>query len=247
VTPSPRRTPPRPAPPPAPAAPFRDRRDGVRPSLEAIAALEPDLILDTRSPATQERYDALSAIAPTVGQPEGAGPYLTTWQQQLDLVGEALGRSEQADELEAEVEQQLAEARAAHPEFEGTEVAVGAYTSEGFGAYVRGDTRVDFMESLGFVNEPTIQELAGDSFFIPVSEEQISLLDAPLTVVFPIFVDAAEITGDPLWQTLSSVEQGNAVVLQDEELANAFSSGSVLGIQYALENAVPLFAETLRP
>jgi ABC-type Fe3+-hydroxamate transport system substrate-binding protein len=133
------------------------------------------------------------------------------------------------------------------PEFEGTEVAVGAYTSEGFGAYVRGDTRVDFMESLGFVNEPAIQELAGDSFFIPVSEEQISLLDAPLTVVFPIFVDAAEITGNPLWQTLSSVEQGNAVVLQDEELANAFSSGSVLGIQYALENAVPLFAETLRP
>src|SRR5918998_695940 len=106
----------------------------LEPSLEAVAALDPDLILDTRSPATQERYDALSQIAPTIGQPEGVGAYLTTWQQQLDLVGQALGREEQAGELQAEVEQQFAEAAEAHPEFESTEVAVGAYTSEGFGA-----------------------------------------------------------------------------------------------------------------
>jgi ABC-type Fe3+-hydroxamate transport system substrate-binding protein len=65
----------------------------LEPSFEAIAALEPDLILDTRSAGTQERYDLLSEIAPTVGQPEGVGPYQTTWQQQLDLVGQALGRT----------------------------------------------------------------------------------------------------------------------------------------------------------
>src|SRR3954471_13311430 len=40
----------------------------LEPSYEAIAALDPDLILDTRSDATQERYDLLSAIAPTIGQ-----------------------------------------------------------------------------------------------------------------------------------------------------------------------------------
>ena len=71
------------------------------------------------------------------------------------------------------------------------------------------------------------------------------LLDAPLTVVFPIFVDAAQITGNPLWQSLPSVQQGDALVLEDQTLSNAFSSGSALGTQYALENAVPLFAETL--
>src|SRR3954453_19659538 len=38
----------------------------LEPSYEQIAALQPDLILDTRSDGTQERYDALSAIAPTV-------------------------------------------------------------------------------------------------------------------------------------------------------------------------------------
>ena len=217
----------------------------LEPSLEAIAALDPDLILDTRSPATQDRYDALSAIAPTIGQPEGVGPYQTTWQQQLDLVGQALGREEEAAGLQAEVEQQFTEAAEANPQFEGTEVAVGAYTSEGFGAYVRGDTRVDFMEALGFTNEAAIQDLAGESFSISLSEEQVPLLDAPLTVVFPIFVDAAQITSNPLWQSLPSVQQGNALVLEDQTLVNAFSSGSALGTRYALENAVPLFAETL--
>jgi iron complex transport system substrate-binding protein len=217
----------------------------LEPSLEAVAALQPDLILDTRSDGTQARYDQLSAIAPTVGAPEGAGPYQTTWQQQLDLVGRALGREEQADELQAEVEQQFADAAAANPAFAGTEVAVGAYTSEGFGAYVRGDSRVDFMEALGFTNKPAVQDLAGENFFVSISEEQVPLLDAPLTVVFPIFVDAAQITGNPLWQALPAVQQGNALVLEDQTLVSAFSSGSALGTRYALDNAVPLFAETL--
>ncbi|MGY1685211.1 iron-siderophore ABC transporter substrate-binding protein [Geodermatophilus sp. SYSU D00867] len=218
----------------------------LEPSLEAIAALEPDLILDTRSDGTRERYDSLSAIAPTVGIPEGAEQYVTTWQQQLELVGQALGRSDEAAQLQSDLEQRFADAAAANPAFDGTEVAVGAYTSEGFGAYVRGDTRVDFMEALGFANKPAIQDLATEGFFVPVSDEQVSLLDAPLTVVFPIFVDPAQITSNPLWQTLPSVQQGNAVVLEDETLVSAFSSGSVLGTRYALENAVPLFAQTLQ-
>jgi iron complex transport system substrate-binding protein len=219
--------------------------DTLEPSLEAVAALEPDLILDTRSDATQERYDLLSQIAPTIGQPDGVGPYQTTWQQQLEMVGRALGREEEAADVAAEVEEQFAAAREEHPEFEGTEVAVGAYTSEGFGAYVRGDSRVDFMEALGFTNKSEIQDQAGENFFVPVSDEQVSLLDAPLTVVFPIFVEPGAITGNPVWQTLPSVQGGHALVLEDEALVSAFSSGSALGIRYALENAVPLFAEAL--
>jgi ABC-type Fe3+-hydroxamate transport system substrate-binding protein len=217
----------------------------MEPSYEAIAALEPDLILDTRSAGTEERYELLSAIAPTIGQPEGVGPYQTTWQQQLEMVGQALGRAEQAEELAAEVEQAFTDAAEAHPEFEGTEVAVGAYTSEGFGAYVRGDSRVAFMEQLGFRNKKAIQDLATENFFVPVSEEQVSLLDADLSVVFPIFVDASEITSNPLWQTLPSVQAGHAVVLDDETVLNAFSSASAPGLLYALETAVPRFAAAL--
>ena len=217
----------------------------LEPSYEAIAALQPDLILDTKSPATAERYDALSAIAPTIGQPEGVDPYLTTYTQQLDLVGQALGKTAEADAVAAEVDQAFTDAAAAHPEFEGVEVAVAAYGSTGFGAYVRGDGRVDFMEQLGFVNAPAVQDLATESFFVPVSEEQLPLLDAGLTVAFPIFVDAAQITGNPLWQAIPSVQAGHSVVLEDLTLANAFSLATPQSIRYALENAVPLFADAL--
>jgi iron complex transport system substrate-binding protein len=219
--------------------------DTTEPSLEAIAALEPDLILDTRSDGTRERHDSLSRIAPTIGQPDGVGPYRTTWQQQLRMVGQALGRPEQAQTLTDQVEQQFRDAAAANPRFAGTEVAVGAYSADGFGAYVRGDARVAFMEQLGFVNSPAIQDLAGDTFVVPVGPEQLQLLDAPLTVVFPIFHDAGEITSDPLFQALPAVRQGHSVVLDDETLVDAFSSGSALGIQYALTHAVPLFAAAL--
>jgi iron complex transport system substrate-binding protein len=80
---------------------------------------------------------------------------------------------------------------------------------------------------------------------VPVSDEQLPLLDADLTVAFPIFVDAAQITGNPLWQAIPSVQAGHAVVMEDQTLVSAFSSSSALGIQYALENAVPLFADAL--
>jgi iron complex transport system substrate-binding protein len=219
--------------------------DTMEPSYEAIAALEPDLILDTRSDGSEERYELLSAIAPTIGQPEGVGPYQTTWQQQLELVGQALGKADEAGDLKSEVEQAFADAADAHPEFDGTEVAVGAYTSEGFGAYVSGDARVAFMEQLGFANKAAVEELATENFYVPVSEEELSLLDAELTVVFPIFVEASEFTSKPLWQALPSVQDGRAVVLEDLTVLNAFSSGSAPGLLYALDTTVPLFADAL--
>jgi iron complex transport system substrate-binding protein len=217
----------------------------MEPSFEAIAALEPDLILDTKSDGSQERYDLLSEIAPTVGMPEGVEQYQTTWDQQLELVGQALGRTDEADEIADDVAQAFEDAAAEHPEFAGKEVVVAAFTSDGFGAYVRGDARVDFMEQLGFVNKPAVQDQATESFFVAVGEENVGLLDADLTVAFPIFVEASEFTGNPLWQALPSVAGGRAVVLDDATLANAFSVGTAPGILYALENTVPLFADAL--
>lgn len=214
-------------------------------NLEALAALEPDLILDTRSDGTQERHDSLAQIAPVVGAPADVVAYGTTWQQQLDLVSQALGRTEEAGTIVGEVEQSFADAAAEHPEFDGATVAVGAYTAEGWGAYVQGDARVDFMEQLGFVNSGAVDELATGSFFVPVSPERLDLLDGDLTVVFPIFVETSAFTEDPLFTAIPSVAAGRSVIMDDLGLANAFSSGTSLGTTYALEQAVPLFADAL--
>ena len=161
------------------------------------------------------------------------------------MIGSALGRSDEAADLQAQVDQAFTDAAAAHPEFDGKSVVVGSRTSEGYGAYVDGDTRVDVMTRLGFTNAEAVQDLADDAFSVSISNEQLPLLDADLTVMFPIFIDASTITDDPLFQAVPSVQAGHAVVLDDETLVSAFSIGTTLATQYALENAVPLFADAL--
>ena len=110
---------------------------------------------------------------------------------------------------------------------------------------MRGDARVDFMEDLGFTNKAAIDDLSTGSFFVPVSDEQLNLLDAELTEVFPIFVESSEFTVNPLWLALPSVQEGRAVVLDDLAVLDAFSSASAPDLLYALDTAVPLFADAL--
>jgi iron complex transport system substrate-binding protein len=57
----------------------------LEPEYEKIAALKPDLILDTKSSGDQGRYDTLKAIAPTVGVPAGGDAYKVS-QEKLDLL-----------------------------------------------------------------------------------------------------------------------------------------------------------------
>ncbi|NEQ42205.1 MAG: iron-siderophore ABC transporter substrate-binding protein [Leptolyngbya sp. SIOISBB] len=74
------------------------------PSLEAIAKAEPDLILGSTVNAAQ--YELLSAVAPTL---------LFEWfdtETNLRTVATAVGRPEQAEQLLAEMEQQVTAAQA---------------------------------------------------------------------------------------------------------------------------------------
>ena len=56
-------------------------------NFEQIAALDPDLIVGVWSGMTAEDYELLSAIAPTVAQPENYDDYGTPWQEQTLILG----------------------------------------------------------------------------------------------------------------------------------------------------------------
>lgn len=64
------------------------------PDIEAIAALEPDLILGTES-RHSKLYEQLDSIAPTVFMASQSDP----WQENAELIGEALGKSDELDDL----------------------------------------------------------------------------------------------------------------------------------------------------
>lgn len=218
----------------------------LEPSYEAIAALKPDLILDVKSSGDAERYERLSSIATTIGIPEDGDSYLTGSEEQVAMISEALGMADKGVELLAGVADTFAAAAEAHPEFADKTVTVAAYSSEGWGAYIDGVERVQFMEKLGFVQSPTIEGLTPDGFSVPISSEQLDLLESDLLVVFPIWVETSEVTSQPLFNAIPAVAEGRSVILDDELISSAYSLGSVLSQKYAIDNVVPLLADAVQ-
>jgi len=218
----------------------------LEPSYEAIAALKPDLILDTKSSGDQDRYDKLSSIATTIGVPEGKTSYLTTMDEQMDLISSALGEKSKGDELLAEVDTTFEDAAAAHPEWDGLTVSAATKSSEGWGAYIEGSERVTFLQRLGFVQSPGVAAAPTNAggFSIDISAEQLDILDADLIVAFPIFIDTTEITDDALFQAVPAVAAGHAVII-DGDISASYSLGSTLAAKYSVEKIVPLIEDAL--
>ncbi|MCH1624623.1 iron-siderophore ABC transporter substrate-binding protein [Ferdinandcohnia quinoae] len=212
---------------------------------EQIASLEPDLILDVRSSGDQERYNRLSEIATTIGVPEGGDSYLTSYQQQVQMIAKALGKEKEGEQLLKDVDTAFEKAKEEYPQFTDKTVAVGAYTSEGWGAYVNGDSRVDFMTKLGFTNKKEIETLANGDFYVKVADEQLELLDADFTVILPIWVDTKEVTGNALYQKIPSVADGRSMII-DGDYANAFSSGTAPALLWAIDQLPSMFNKALQ-
>ncbi|NLU69407.1 iron-siderophore ABC transporter substrate-binding protein [Streptomyces sp. HNM0574] len=219
----------------------------LEPEYEKIAALKPDLILDTKSSGDQERYDTLSKIAPTVGIPEGGERYMSSWKKQTEMVSTALGEEKRGRQLIRDVEGEFAAAKKKHPEFHGKTVTLGSRTASSWGAYVHGTGRAEFVERLGFENNPAVEKRAGKNFSVSVSEENLDQLDADLMVTAPIGVTAKKIESDPLYRKIPAVADGRALVFEDDSnLGRAFATDSVLSVSYALDKVVPLFAEHVK-
>lgn len=219
--------------------------DTMEPEYEKVAALQPDLVLDVNSSGDAQRHETLSKIAPVVAVPPDGGEYSVDWRTQMTMISKALGKPDEGAKLIGEVDDLFAQKRSEFPQFEGKEIAVGSRTVNGWGAYVDTDQRVEFAEALGFVNSPRINALTEDSFSVQVSDERIDLFDADLTVMFPIYVDPAEITEDPLLQRVPSVADGHLVVFDDEAVRKSFTTGSVPALTFALQNVPPILANAL--
>ncbi len=68
--------------------------------VEEVAALEPDLILGAWQIASQNDYDTISAVAPTIGPLGDTG--VDRWDEQVRVLGEVLGRTDDAERIIAD-------------------------------------------------------------------------------------------------------------------------------------------------
>ncbi len=213
--------------------------DGV--DFETISSLEPDLILNTRSGGDEAEFKRLSEIAPTVYAPTGTAAWGTRWDVQTQLVADALGLSSEGEALVDDVQSQIDDAAAEHPEFAGLTSTVGAKFGDAYAAYIAGDLRADLMEELGFVQSPAVLALdTNQGFYNAVSVENVGVLDADVSIMFPIGYTLDVLKADPLIASLPVVQDGRTVFLDpDSELSGAFSAASPLSIPIALDGLLP--------
>lgn len=210
-------------------------------NYEAILALQPDLISAVTAGITQEEYDLLSQIAPTITQTSDYINFGMPWQEVMKLVGTAVGKAEEAEAVVDDVETLFADARAEHPQFEGKTAAVSYFYTDTFGMYTDQDSRGRFFADLGFVIPDELVEIAGDLFYADISAERIDLLDQDLIAIVNLqFIEGGReaLEAEPLFSQLNAVQDGRVVYL-DEQSENALGFSSPLSLSYALDAVLP--------
>lgn len=215
--------------------------------MDAVVAADPDLILAPQSGLTQDQYDLLSKLAPTVAYPEAA--WQTSWSEQIEIVAKALGKPDSAQTLIDDMTERLADVAADHPEFADLSFAY-VYTGKpgALDIYNAGDPRVDILTALGFTEVPALADLevTEGTFTSTVGLENADLLD-DVDVLFTWYNSEEEkktVASQELWQQIPAVQRGSVVeFVSNRQLGMATSAVTPLSLPWALDTYVPLIEE----
>ncbi|MFJ6020735.1 iron-siderophore ABC transporter substrate-binding protein [Nocardiopsis alba] len=223
-----------------------DETDGI--DFEAVADTAPDVILAAYSGLTQEDYDTLSEIAPVVAYPETA--WGTPWREMIEINSRALGLEEEGRELVTELEGEIEEAVADHPEIEGrstmflTHVDTTDLSEVGF--YTTHDTRALFFEDLGMSTPASVAEVSAetDLFALTRAAEQADVFDdVDIIVTYGGEETVEALEGDPLLSQMPAVEKRAVVSLPGDAPLGTAANPTPLSISWVLDDYLSLLAE----
>ena len=192
--------------------------------IEAIVALDPDVILAPWSGLTQEQYDALSDFVPVVAYPDLA--WSTNWDQQIEIIGKALGQQADAAALIDDIKAQFGEVAAAHPAYADTTFSYIYTTKETLGVFLPEEQRVAMLTGMGLKADPvasTLNETKGTDSAI-IGYENADKLDGS-DLIFTFYSDPAaktEALSNELYASIPAIA-ADAVVASNE---NSFVTGS---------------------
>lgn len=221
-----------------------DEGDGI--DFEAVAALDPDVILAAYSGLDQQTYDTLSEIAPVVAYPEAA--WSTDWRDMIRFNALGMGMQAEGDQLIADIEAEIAATVADFPALADkptmfiTHLDTTNLSTIKF--YTNHDTRVKFFEDLGLaMPQSVIDASAGGSFSGEVSAENIDVFDdVKLIVTYggQELIDA--LNADPLTSKMPAVASGAIVTLGNDPLGTA-ANPTPLAISWVLRDYVKLLSD----
>lgn len=213
-------------------------------STEELLTTDPDVLLAPYSGITQEEFDEVTgAGVPVVAYPDAA--WTTPWRDVVTLVGTALGKSAEAEQILADLDTLVADAGEAHPEFAGTSIALLTESAGTYYVYLPSDPRVEILEDLGFVTPQSVIDLdTGEgTFYTTVSPENLDKIDADVILAFGENQDAfdAFLSSDN-GRLIPAVAKGAvAGLIGPEEISSL--SPTPLTLPYALEDIVSKLAE----
>ncbi len=217
--------------------------------IPAILELEPDLILAPWSGITQEQYDELSGFAPVVAYPKQ--PWTIEWDQQIEIIGEAMGASDEAEGLIDDIHTQFEEATV--PEYE--DVTFSFIYNDGpgtLGVFYPEEQRVAMASALGLKVDPVAETLRED-FDAPGTQsatiglENANVLDDS-DLIFTFYSDEAnrtEIEAQDLYASIPAVERGSVVAPTDQSFVTGSSIINPLTVPWALERYKPMIDEAI--
>jgi len=222
-----------------------DSEGGATVPYEEFVDAAPDLILAPYSGLTQEQYDLLSEIAPTVAYPDA--PWTTPWDEEIRIVAEALGRPADGDAVLADIDAYFATTAEEHPDFAGTTVA-NVWDGDGFVyVYTAADARVDVLTDIGFEIAPSVTELdtSDGGFFYELSYEELDKLDADVIVSYHSTEDeAAAFLEKSELQAIPAVAAGRVAQVYDPVKVSAVSPPTALSVTWS--GGMPELVESLQ-
>lgn len=224
-----------------------DDDGGVKINPQAVNATKPEVILAVYSGISKEEYETLSKIAPTVAYPKVA--WGTPWRETIAINATAVGKKTEGDTLVADLEKQVADAVAKHPQIKG-KAAAFCYTAEGdatkFGYYTTADPRTAFLPDLGMKVPASVEKTSKENasaFNVDISTENAdSLNDFDLIVMYGTESDLAAMQANSLLNQVRAIKNGAVAFVGNSDPMAASTNPGPLSIPWGIEKYVGLIA-----
>ena len=224
-----------------------DDDGGVKINPQAVNATKPEVILAVYSGMSKEEYETLSKIAPTVAYPKIA--WGTPWRETITIDATAVGKKTEGEKLVADLEKQVADAVAKHPQIKG-KAAAFCYTAEGdatkFGYYTTADPRTAFLSDLGMKVPASVEKTSKENasaFNVDISTENAdSLNDFDLIVMYGTESDLAAMQANSLLSQVRAIKNGAVAFVGNSDPMAASTNPGPLSIPWGIEKYVGLIA-----
>lgn len=231
-----------------------DETDSI--PFEKVAETDPDVILGASSGISQEDYDQLSAIAPTVAYP--GKPWMTSLDEMIRSDAKAIGKEDEGEQLIEDLHKLVADEMAARPELAGKKVLFTSFGGESdsskVGFYNLNDPRGGFLKDAGFGVPEIVEKESQDPemFWSEVSAENPEVFDDVDAFVSYGSDDPAEneaqlkkMQADPLLGRIPAIREGHVTFLGNGPVAAA-ANPSPLGLSWGLGKYLDHIDEALK-